>query len=273
MSSPIRFILACLEKSRSDWEGEDDLVQLQAGACRLCQRHLCHSKVLERFPIQAIFELNINLDRSKKNPHVNIESADCLEVSKVHSLWLSSSILHLDIAIGLSIYWWGVLTPQWRLSLMQCWNCLQHNAITDCPNLCNSVSCHYLEACQLVCLFCKRESEREENIQIWLSETKSEAKGHTGSANTGKHSAHSYADITDINGWIWTAWFKDMSQAEIGIPTWIFLRQAQVKQGKFWWYDISIPGQTHQHYRGKEGRGKGLTTYWLLHFQSCSPHH
>ena len=89
MSSPIRFILACLEKSRSDWEGEDDLVQLQAGACRLCQWHLCHSKVLERFHdilFQAIFELNINLNRSKKNPHVNIESTDCLEVSKVHSL-------------------------------------------------------------------------------------------------------------------------------------------------------------------------------------------
>ena len=107
-----------------------------------------------------------------------------------------------------------------KTSLMQCWYCLfngtlsQHNAITDCPNLCNSVSSHYLEACQLVCLFCKRESEREENIQIWLSETKSEAKGHTGSANTGKHS---YADITDINGWIWTAWFKDMSQAEYAL--------------------------------------------------------
>ena len=50
MSSPVHFILACLEKSRSDWEGEDDLVQLQAGAGRLCQWHLCHSKVLERFP-------------------------------------------------------------------------------------------------------------------------------------------------------------------------------------------------------------------------------
>ena len=171
------------------------------------------------------------------------------------------------------------LLSERRLSLMQCWYYLskgtlpQHNAIADCPSLCNSVSSNYLEACQLVCLFCKRESEREENIQIWLSETKSEAKGHTGSANTGKHSAHYYADITDINGWIWTAWFKDMSQAEIGIPTWNFFKRAQVKQGKFWWYGISIPGQTHQHYRGKEGRGKGLTTYSLLHFQSCSPHH
>ena len=43
-------------------------------------------RCLNAFPIQTIFELNINLNRSKKNPHVNIESTDCLEVSKVHSL-------------------------------------------------------------------------------------------------------------------------------------------------------------------------------------------